>query len=436
MGTIKIESITTIALLVCLIVGLYIQVMEHALLNTIIASILSAFVFGMAAKKLGLPAIFGYLLAGVAIGQHTPGFVANVLMAQQLAEIGIILLMFGVGLHFSFRDLLDVRKIAMPGAVVQMGSATIIGGIIADVLGYSIFQGLVFGFSLSVASTIVLLRSLEQRNALDSSGGKIAIGWLIVEDIIMVLALVMLPVIAQMMKNNAEPDVFVIFSTALIVIFKIGGFFAFMLIIGRRFLPWLLTAIAKMQSSEMSTLGTLAIAMGFASIAYVVFDASLALGAFLAGMVLGESKIGRESAKNSLPMRDAFSVLFFVSVGMLFDPQTLIKQPAAVLMTLMVIIVAKGSAALIITRTFKQSRETGYTIAIGLAQIGEFSFILGSLALTHGLLTQELYNLIIAGAMLSIVMNPFLFRFYDLYHARPWFPPMRRAKRKRGEMKK
>jgi len=387
--------------------------MEHALINTIIASIVTAFVFGMVAKKLKLPAIFGYLLAGVAIGPHTPGFVANVSLAQQLAEIGIILLMFGVGLHFSFRDLLNARKIALPGAMVQMLSATIIGALAAATLGYGIIQGIIFGFSLSVASTIVLLRSLEQRNMLDSAGGKIAIGWLVIEDIVMVLALVMLPVMAHMMKGDVPLNAAVVFSTTLLVLLKIGGFFAFMLIVGRRFLPWLLTVIEKMHSSELSTLGTLAIALGFASIAYVVFDASLALGAFLAGVVLNGSEIGRESAKNSLPMRDAFSVLFFVSVGMLFEPMTLLHQPVAVLMTFLIIVLAKSLAALLITRWFNQPRDVGCAVAIGLAQIGEFSFILGGLALANGLLAQELYNLILAGAMLSIVVNPFLFRFYD-----------------------
>ena len=392
--------------------------MEHALINTIIASIVCAFVFGMVAKSLKLPAIFGYLLAGVAIGPYTPGFVANVSLARQLAEIGIILLMFGVGLHFSFRDLLSVRKIALPGAVVQMVLATIIGAFAANMLGFSVAQGVVFGFSLSVASTIVLLRTLEQRNMLGSDGGKIAIGWLVVEDIIMVLALVMLPVIADMIQSHGPVNIQLILITILTVILKIGGFFVFMLVVGRRFLPWLLVVTAKMKSSELSTLATLTIALGFASIAYIVFDASLALGAFLAGMVLGENKIGRESAKNSLPMRDAFSVLFFVSVGMLFEPITLLNQPVAVVMTLLIIIVAKGLAALLIMRCFKQPSDVGYTVAIGLAQIGEFSFILGGLALTHGLLTQDLYNLILAGAMLSIVINPFLFRAYDMLSRR------------------
>ena len=390
--------------------------MEHALINTIIASIVTAFILGMLAKKLRLPAIFGFLLAGVAIGPHTPGFVADVELARQLAEIGIILLMFDVGLHFSFKDLQHVKRIALPGAIVQMVSATLIGALAAQMMGYSLVQGIIFGMSLSVASTIVLLRSLEQRLMLRSEGGKIAIGWLIVEDIAMVLALVLLPVIAKMINSGEDLNVAVIIGTFIAVSLKIGAFFIFMLLIGRRILPPVLLATVQMRSSELKTIGILAIALGFASIAYFVFNASLALGAFLAGMVMGETEIGRKAAKHSLPLRDAFSVLFFVSVGMLFDPTTLVREPLGVLTTFLIIVLAKGMAALLITSLFKQSREISYTIAIGLAQIGEFSFILGTLALTNGLFTQELYNLVLAGAMLSIVANPFLFRLYDFFH--------------------
>lgn len=387
--------------------------MEHTLIYTIIAGIVTAFVFGMLARKVKLPAIFGYLLAGVAIGPNTPGFVADVELAKQLAEIGIILLMFGVGLHFSFKDLLDTRKIALPGAVVQMLSATLIGGMLGMWLGFSLVSSLIFGFSLSVASTIVLLRSLEQRNMLRGKAGKIAISWLIVEDIAMVLALVMLPVIAEIENTQQAFSLKLFSATILEVLFKVGGFFAFMLIIGRRVLPWILVSTAKLRSSEMNTLCVLAIALGFAAIAYLVFDASLALGAFLAGVMLNESEIGRRSAESSLQMRDAFSVLFFVSVGMLFDPMTLLREPLAVLLTFLIIVVAKSISALAITSFFRQSHEVGYAVAIGLAQIGEFSFILGGLAHVKGLISQELYNLILAGAILSIVANPFLFRWYD-----------------------
>lgn len=391
--------------------------MDYTLINTIVAGIVTAFIFGMVAKKLRLPTIFGYLLAGVAIGPHTPGFVADVSLAKQLAEIGIILLMFGVGLHFSFKDLLESRKIALPGAVAQIISATIIGGILGVFLGYELLPSIIFGFSLSVASTIVLLRGLEHRNLLESKAGKIAVSWLIVEDIVMVLALVMIPVIAEIVSGDKVASFSLISTTILTVLFKVGGFFAFMLILGRRFLPWLLVNIAKLRSAELSTLGTLAIALGFASIAYIIFDASLALGAFLAGVMLNESEIGRKSAENSLPMRDAFSVLFFVSVGMLFNPLVLIEQPVAVIMTFLIIVVAKSIVALAITHLFKQPHQVSYTVAIGLAQIGEFSFILGNLALMKGLIVPELYNLILAGAMLSIVANPFLFRIYNFREA-------------------
>ncbi len=392
--------------------------MEHGLISTIIASIVAAFILGLVAKNLKLPAIFGYLLAGVAIGPHTPGFIADVEIARQLAEIGIILLMFGVGLHFSIRDLMESRKVALPGALAQMICATLIGMGLAHMLGYAPSTGLIFGFSLSVASTIVLVRSLEQRRLLNSASGKLAVSWLIVEDIAMVLALVMLPVLAEIIKGEQVAEPMKILNITLGVLLKIGGFFAFMIIVGRRFLPWLLVRIAKVRSAELNTLGTLAIALGFASIAYVVFDASLALGAFLAGVMLNESEIGRKSADSASQMRDAFSVLFFVSVGMLFDPNTLLTQPLAIALTFLIIVVAKSAVALVITRWFKLPVTIGYPVAIGLAQIGEFSFILGGLALSNGLISDELYNLILAGAMLSIVVNPFLFRIYDARVAR------------------
>lgn len=392
--------------------------MEHALIYTIIGSIVTAFIFGMIAKQFNLPAIFGYLLAGVVVGPNTPGFVADIALAQQLAEIGIILLMFGVGLHFSLQDLLESRKIALPGAIVQMLSATVIGASLGVFLGYGLASSIVFGFSLSVASTIVLLRSLEQRDLLESASGKLAVSWLIVEDIAIVLALVMLPVLAEAINGQESVSAGHITLSLLTVLIKVGMFFVFMIIVGRRFLPWLLRYIDNMHSVELSTLGILAIVLGFALIAYVIFNASLALGAFLAGVMLNESEIGRKSAETTLPMRDAFSVLFFVSVGMLFTPATLITYPVPVLLTFLIIVVAKGAAALAIAHWFKQTRQTGYTVAIGLAQIGEFSFILSGLALADGLLPREMYDLILAGSMLSIVANPFLFRFYDVKFGR------------------
>lgn len=388
--------------------------MEHPLLSTIIASLVSAFILGMIARKMGLPAIFGYLLAGVVIGPHTPGFVGDAAIAKELAEIGVILLMFGVGLHFSLNDLLESRKIALPGAVAQILSAILIGAVMGVMLGYDLVSSIIFGFSLSVASTVVLLRALDSRNLLNSQGGKVAVSWLIMEDIVMVLALIMIPVIPEMVDGDGATSLGIVTLNVLEVFLKVGGFFLFMWIVGRRFLPWLLESIAKLHSAELNTLGTLAIALGFAMVALVVFDASLALGAFFAGVVLNESDIGRKSAESSFPMRDAFAVLFFVSVGMLFDPMVLINQPGATLMTFLIIVLAKSLVAFGIVYLFKQPREVSYMVAIGLAQIGEFSFILGGLSLANGLITKELYNLILAGAMLSIVVNPLLFRFYDI----------------------
>jgi monovalent cation:H+ antiporter-2, CPA2 family len=282
---------------------------------------------------------------------------------------------------------------------------------VALALGHGVVPAVIFGFSLSVASTIVLLRALEQRNLINSAGGKLAISWLIVEDIEMVFALVMLPVLAGAMADDA--DLALIGAAALGVLFKVVGFFVFMFLVGRQFLPWIFNQIGTMKSAELTTLGTLAIALGFAWIAYVVFDASFALGAFLAGVMLNESAAGRRSAETTLPIRDTFSVLFFVSVGMLFDPATLIRQPLGVFAVCFTIVVAKSVAAFATTRLFQQPKEVSYPVALGLAQIGEFSFILGGLALANGLLPPDLFHLILAGAMISIVVNPFLFRWYD-----------------------
>lgn len=387
--------------------------MEYTLINTIVLSLSAAFVFGFLAKKLRLPSIFGYLVAGVMVGPYTPGFVADVSLAKQLAEIGIILLMFGVGLHFSISDLKKVQKIAIPGAVFQMTVATAIGFLAGVIMGFDPIASAIFGLSLSVASTIVLLRTLEHRRALDTESGKIAVGWLIVEDVAMVLALVLLPVIGELLAQKRDITFSIIATEIVGVVLKITGFAIFMVVVGRRVLPKVLVAIAQLKSRELSTLGTLAIALGFAYIAYTVFGASFALGAFLAGLVLSESEIGQKAAEQSLPMRDAFAVIFFVSVGMLFNPMVLIDQPISVLVTLAIIVVGKILAALCITAIFKQNKEISYTIAYSLAQIGEFSFILAGMALTMKMMTQELYNLVLAGALLSIAVNPFLFKLLD-----------------------
>lgn len=387
--------------------------MDHSLLNTLVVGIAMAAFCGVIAKKLKFPAILGYLIAGIIVGPFSPGFVADAAIAQQLAEIGIILLMFGVGLHFSLADLINVRKIAIPGALFQMFVATMIGTGVAIMAGKDPVTGFLYGFSLSIASTVVLLRALESKGIVDTETGKIAVGWLIVEDIAIVLALVLLPIAAGILERGEDISAGFILKEILIVLAKIGGFIVLMVVFGRKLLPPLLMSIAKTRSNELLTLGTLAIALGFAYIAYTVFDASFALGAFLAGLVLSESQIGHKAAEKSLPLRDAFAVLFFISVGMLFNPQILIESPLMVLATLLIIIVGKGAAAYMIAYLFKQPREAGLIIAASLAQIGEFSFILAGMALTHDMMGQNTYNLILAGALLSIALNPFLFRLIE-----------------------
>ncbi len=384
--------------------------MEHDLLNTIVISLVAAAICGFIAKKLKFPTILGYLIAGVAVGPFTPGYVADTEIAQQLAEIGIILLMFGVGMHFSFADLVQVKKIAIPGALFQMLAATVIGMIVAACAGIDPVAGFLYGFSLSIASTVVLLRALDHKGLIDTETGKITVGWLIVEDIAIVLALVLLPLGADMVTKGEEVSLALIAKEVALVVLKIGGFIALMVIFGRKLLPPLLVSIAKAKSGELMTLCILAIALGFAYIAYTIFHASFALGAFLAGLVLSESTIGQKAAEKSLPLRDTFAVLFFISVGMLFDPMILIESPIMVLVTLAIILVGKSVAAFLITIWFKQPKESGYIIAISLAQIGEFSFILAGMGLSYNLLDQNTYNLILAGALFSIAINPFLFR--------------------------
>lgn len=385
----------------------------YPLITTIAASIVMAFIFGYVAKLLKMPSIIGYLVAGIAIGPYTPGFVANQEIAKQLAEIGVILLMFGVGLHFSLKDLLSVKRIAIPGALFQMAAATAIGFAYYWRVDASILKAVVFGFSLSVASTVVLLRALDQRQKLETPGGRIAVGWLIVEDIAMVLAIVLLPVLAI---SQAEEALIDIKGTALalgITLLKIAAFAGLMVVLGRRFLPMLLVKVAKQHSRELTSLCTLAIALGFAYLAYIAFGASFALGAFLAGMVLNESEIGNKAAEQSLPMRDTFAVLFFVAVGMLFDPMVLLRDPWEVLTVVLIIILGKSFAALAIMAVFKQPLPVSLVVAVGLAQIGEFTFIFAGMALSLGLMEEHIYGLVLAGALLSIALNPFLFKLVD-----------------------
>ncbi|UXC37003.1 Kef family K(+) transporter [Cupriavidus gilardii] len=400
--------------------------MHHAtpLISTIVGGIVLAFVLGALAGRLRLPPLIGYLCAGVVVGPHTPGYTADQALAPELAELGVILLMFGVGLHFSIRDLMAVRKIAIPGAVAQIGIATLLGMGVAWSFGWSWGQGLVYGLALSVASTVVLLKALQDRDLVDSEQGRIAVGWLVVEDLAMVLALVLLPALSGLLvpagSGGEAPEASVtdILLTVSLTLGKVAAFVAVMLVIGRRFIPWMLERIVWTGSRELFRLGVLATALGVAFGAYSLFGVSFALGAFFAGMVLAESEFSHRAAEESLPLRDAFAVLFFVSVGMLFDPMVLVRDPWGVLATVSIIVVGKSLAALGIVRMFGYSNRTGMTIAASLAQIGEFSFILASLGVFLQILPERAQSLILAGALLSIVLNPLLFRWLDRYVAR------------------
>ena len=392
--------------------------MPHAdsLILTLVGGFVLAFVFGMLANRLRLSPLVGYLVAGVVVGPHTAGFVADTELAPQLAEIGVILLMFGVGLHFSLADLMKARRVAIPGALVQIGAATGLGWGMGRLMGMGDLEAVLMGFALSVASTVVLLRALEERKQVKADVGRIAMGWLIVEDLVIVLALVVLPLLVAGAGEAAGP---VALARSIgWTLLKVAGFVAFMLVVGTRLLPWLLIRIAHTRSRELFTLGVLAIALGIAWAAYQLFH-SFALGAFLAGLVLNSSPLGHNAAERSLPLRDAFAVLFFVSVGMLFDPAILLREPLAVLGVLGIIIVGKSAAALAITTMFRLDRSTSLTVAAALAQIGEFSFILAALAVSLGGISSETRDLILAAALLSISLNPFVFALVDRLGARP-----------------
>lgn len=388
------------------------------LLLTVAAGLGLAFVFGLAAARFRLPTILGYLLAGVVVGPFTPGFVADGGLASQLAEIGVILLMFGVGLHFSLDDLMEVRRIAIPGALVQIAVATGLGALVSVWWGWSWGSGIVFGLSLSVASTVVLLRALEDRGILDSMDGRVAVGWLIVEDLVTVVALVLLPAVASGMAGGGASNAgggsaasigAVLGLTAL----KLAAFLVVMLVGGRRIIPWLLRRVVHTGSRELFTLAVLAVALGLAVGAAMLFDVSFALGAFFAGVIVSESDFSHEAANNALPLQDAFAVLFFVSVGMLFDPAILMREPLRVITVVLIILIGKSVAAYGIVRAFGYSNHTALTISASLAQIGEFSFILAALGTSLGLLAPESQSLVVAGALLSITLNPFVFRAVD-----------------------
>jgi len=424
--------------------------MHHGvpLITTIAAALGLALLLGFVAAKLRLPALVGYLLAGIAIGPATPGFVADVQIASQLSEIGVMLLMFGVGLHFSLADLMAVRRIALPGAVVQISVATLMGWGLAHAWGWSLGAGLVFGLALSVASTVVLLKALEARGVVDSVNGRIAVGWLIVEDLAMVLVLVLLPALAGLLGGGeaagtaaaaaasapADTVVSAVVSAAAsatglgamqqapgdgsaraiaialaTTLLEVGAFVALMLVVGRRLFPWLLWQVTKTGSRELFTLCVVAAAVSIAYGSAQLFGVSFALGAFFAGMVLRESEFSQRAAEESLPLRDAFSVLFFVSVGMLFDPGILVLQPLKVLAVVAVIVLGKSLAAFVIVLLFRYPLNTALTVSASLAQIGEFSFILAALGVSLKLLPNEGQSLILAGALISITLNPLVF---------------------------
>ncbi len=388
---------------------------EPVLISTIAVGLMAAFVGGFIARRIGLPTIVGYIVAGVVLGPFTPGFIADVDLALELADIGIILLMFGVGIHFSLRDLAAVRGIAIPGALIQIVIATVLGLMLGVALGWGIGGGLVLGLSLSVASTVVLLRAITDRGELDTSQGRIAIGWLIVEDLVTIVILVLLPTVAPLLGGTAEgsTDGLGTLGNIALGLGKAALFVIIMVVAGTRLVPRLLTLVSNEGSKELFTLAVLAIAIGFAFLSSTVFGVSFALGAFLAGAVVGESDVSHQAAADALPLRDAFAVLFFVSVGMLLDPSTLLEMPLAIAAVLFLVVISKAIVKFAIIALFGYPVRVALTVGIGLAQIGEFSFILGTVGLSLGLLPTEGFQLIVAGALLSIALNPLLFHFVD-----------------------
>ncbi len=397
--------------------------MQHTpLLTTFAVAFVLAFTFGAIAHRLRVPPIVGYLLAGIAVGPYTPGFVADIGLAKQLAEMGIILLMFGVGLHFSVRDMVAVGQISLPGAAAQIAAGTALGLIFSLLMGWSVFAGVVFGFTMSVASTVVLLRALDDRKLLQTRRGQIAVGWLIAEDLAVILALVLLPTIVAFVNSASGPasadGLRGMAVTLGLTVAKLSAFVAVMLLAGRRVIPWLLGRIAMTGSRELFTLAILAIALGVAFVAAKFAGASFALGAFFAGVVLAGSELSQNAAERTLPLRDAFAVLFFVSVGMLFNPNIIVTDTLALVVVILIIVVGKSIAAFAIVRAFGYPRSTAALIAVSLAQIGEFSFILGGLALSLGVLPKEAYDLLLGGAIFSILLNPLLFNLLDRFGAR------------------
>lgn len=406
---------------------------DISLISTIAVGLSLAFIFGLISTKLRLAPIVGYLAAGILVGPYSPGFVADIKLAEQLSEIGIVLLMFGVGLHFSIKDLLEVKNIAFPGAVAQIAAATGLGVVVSSFWGWSLASGLMLGLALSIASTVVLLRALEERDMVQSINGRIAIGWLIVEDIAIVLALVLIPALATSIAASTDGNLsFADWGIPLLTTLgKVGLFVAFMLVVGARALPWLLTMVARTGSRELFTLSVFAVAVGVAFGASVLFGVSLALGAFFAGMMLKESELCHKVAENALPFQDAFAVLFFVSVGMLFNPMVLFDYPLHVLAVVAIIIIGKSLAAFLIVIGLRYPLNTALVVSASLAQIGEFSFILASLGRMYNLLPVEAHSMILAGALISITLNPLVFAgvpyIRDFLARQPWAKKLLKA---------
>jgi CPA2 family monovalent cation:H+ antiporter-2 len=386
--------------------------MDHdlTLITTIASGFGLALIFGFIAERCKLPALVGYLFAGILISPATPGFIADVSIASQLSEIGVMLLMFGVGLHFSINDLMSVKRIALPGAIIQMTISTVLGMLLANWWGWTFGEGLIFGLALSCASTVVLLKALESRGILESMNGKIAVGWLVVEDLVTVLVLVLMPPLAAILGGvTTESTSTPLWQTISFTLLQVTGFIALMLIVGKRLLPWMLWHVAKTGSRELFTLSVISAAIGIAYGAAILFSVSFALGAFFAGMVMRESEFSHRAAEESLPLRDAFAVLFFVSVGMLFEPSILLAKPLSVLAVVAIIVFGKSIAAIVITLALRYPLNTALTVAASLAQIGEFSFILAGLGVSLGILPTEGMSLILAGALISIAINPLVF---------------------------
>jgi CPA2 family monovalent cation:H+ antiporter-2 len=383
---------------------------SNGLILTLVGGFVLAFGLGMAAFRLRLSPLVGYLAAGVIVGPFTPGWVADHSVANQLAEIGVILLMFGVGLHFSPKDLMDVRRVAVPGALLQIVLATGLGAALFQWLHVGLLEATLLGFSLSVASTVVVLRTLEERKETKSEVGRIAIGWLVIQDLVVIVALVLIPLL---LGPKAGGDGLAVAGEVAWRLFLIACFVALMFVVGGRVLPWLLVRIAHTKSRELFTLGVLAIALGIAWLAFAVFGASFALGAFVAGVVLNGTPLGHHAAERSLPLRDAFAVLFFVSVGMLFDPGIVAKEPLALAAVVGIVLISGAVAALVVARIAKVTRSKSGLLAASLPQIGEFSFVLAGLGVSVGVLSRNTQSLIIAAAIISIAINPLLLWLAD-----------------------